>query len=207
MLLAVTVHVRCCLPCTTRSLFYLAGWLPCAGVCTCIRVCLAGSTRLGQTSLVPSRWVTWLGGVLACSQWPVWFHYWEVRDTHTYMSELLCCKPHLPCGRGHTDMHDPQTQTDSYKRKYASLHARTRTNVHKHTVSPPRHTHACLYNLSQQALLSLKPVEPQTSWICLHYFVLHTFCTILCWCLLHFLFKNTAVALITLLFNWSNLHS
>lgn len=138
-----------------RSLFYLADWLPCAGVCTCIRVCLAGSTRLGQTSLVPSRWVTWLGGVLACSQWPVWFHYWEVRDTHTYMRELLCCKPHLPCGRGHTDMHDAQTQTDSYKRKYASLHARTRTNAHKHTRT---HTHVPIYevplNLNQQALYS-----------------------------------------------------
>lgn len=48
-----------------------------------------------------------------------------------------------------------------------------RANDHKHTVSPPRPTHAYLYNLSQQAFLLLKPVEPQTYWNWLHYFVLH----------------------------------
>ncbi len=77
------------------------------------------------------------------------------------MSELLCCKPHLPCGRGHTDMHDTQTQTDSYNANMPHF-THVRANAHKHTVSPPRPTHAYLYNLSQQALLLLKPTEPQT---------------------------------------------
>ncbi len=160
-----------------RSLFYLSGWHSCAGVCTCFCVCLAGTTRLGQTSLVPSRWVTWLGGVLACSQWPVWFHYWEVRDTHTHTHTHTWanyCAVSLIC---HVEGVTQTCTTHKHKQTVTNANmphfTHVRANAHKHTVSPPRPTHAYLYNLSQQPLLLLKPTEPQTYWNWLYYFVLH----------------------------------
>lgn len=114
----------------------------CLCVCTCICVCLAGSTRLGQTSLVPSRWMTWLGGVLACSQWPVWFHYWEVRDTHTHTWASYCAVS-LIChveGVTQTCMTHKHKQAVSnanmphFTHGHIQMHSHTHTHMHAYEV-------------------------------------------------------------------------
>ncbi len=146
-------------------------------LCWCVYVLLcvfgrhyqAGSNQLSSEPLGDLAW--WRACLLPMTRMISLLRGEGHTHTHTwanYCAVSLICHVEGVTQTCTTHKHK-QTVTNANMPHFTHV----RANAHKHTVSPPRPTHAYLYNLSQQALLLLKPTEPQTYWNWLYYFVLH----------------------------------